>query len=258
MKWLERKVEPDTARFYIKYLDEYLMDSITDVQQVIEILSSIDSIGKRRWFERGFRNLLNFLEIKGYPLDFIERFRKAVKVENAGVREIFIDTNELLEAWRDKISRRSRKMQILFKLFVYSGVRGKQAVAMLNNFDPLKIVYKDRIARYPIANISKGSKKGYWVYMPSKFAKELVDFIKSFNGKMTKKTIDNMRFGRVSASTIRKWHLNFLIENGVPESVADFIQGRASLTVGSTHYLNKTKQADEWYSRVVDRFPIKG
>jgi len=38
---------------------------------------------------------------------------------------------------------------------------------------------------------------------------------------------------------MRKCHLNFLIENGIPESVADFIQGRASMTVDSAHYLAK-------------------
>jgi intergrase/recombinase len=42
-----------------------------------------------------------------------------------------------------------------------------------------------------------------------------------------------------------------MIENGIPESVADFIQGRASITVGSTYYLSKTNQADLFYSKVV-------
>ena len=48
------------------------------------------------------------------------------------------------------------------------------------------------------------------------------------------------------AKYLRKWHFNFLILNNVPESVADFIQGRAPSTVGSMHYLAKVKQADEW------------
>jgi len=39
--------------------------------------------------------------------------------------------------------------------------------------------------------------------------------------------------------------LQFLILNGVPKSVADFIQGRFSYTIGSMHYLAKVKQADE-------------
>ncbi len=36
-----------------------------------------------------------------------------------------------------------------------------------------------------------------------------------------------------SAKYLRKWNYNFLILNGIPESVADFIQGRALITVGS-------------------------
>ncbi|MEM1593672.1 MAG: integrase [Archaeoglobaceae archaeon] len=44
----------------------------------------------------------------------------------------------------------------------------------------------------------------------------------------------------------------YSIMNEVPESVANFIQGRASTTVGSAHYLAKTVQADNCYSKVVD------
>jgi len=42
-----------------------------------------------------------------------------------------------------------------------------------------------------------------------------------------------------------------MIEHGIPESVSDFIQGRASVTVGSAHYLAKTNQADIWYSKIL-------
>ncbi|RLI71077.1 hypothetical protein DRO97_10205 [Archaeoglobales archaeon] len=60
----------------------------------------------------------------------------------------------------------------------------------------------------------------------------------------------------ISAKTIRKWSDNFFVLHGVPESISDFMQGRASVTVGSKNYLNKVKQAVEWYRRVMDRFPI--
>ena len=46
--------------------------------------------------------------------------------------------------------------------------------------------------------------------------------------------------------------LGEFVINNVPEGVADFIEGRASATVGSMHYLSKAKQADFWYSNVVD------
>jgi len=56
------------------------------------------------------------------------------------------------------------------------------------------------------------------------------------------------------AKYLRKWNYNSLILNGAPESVADFIQGRSSITVGAMHYLAKAKQADEWYSKEAEQF----
>ena len=52
---------------------------------------------------------------------------------------------------------------------------------------------------------------------------------------------------------LRKWHYNYLLENGVPEDVVDFIQGRSPLKIGSMHYLAKVKQADHFYSRIADK-----
>lgn len=65
-----------------------------------------------------------------------------------------------------------------------------------------------------------------------------------------------IRSGRVTAKTIRKWHLNTMIKEGITESVADFIQGRESATVGSAHYLNKIQQATDQYSKLIGKFPI--
>lgn len=55
---------------------------------------------------------------------------------------------------------------------------------------------------------------------------------------------------------LRKWQYNFLIYQGVPESVVDFIQGRSSESVGSMHYLSKVKQADYWYGKALDNLNV--
>jgi intergrase/recombinase len=47
-----------------------------------------------------------------------------------------------------------------------------------------------------------------------------------------------------------------LFYNNVPEGVADFIEGRASSSVGSMHYLSKAKQADYWYEQVADALNV--
>ena len=45
-----------------------------------------------------------------------------------------------------------------------------------------------------------------------------------------------------------------MLYNNVPESVADFIQGRASRSISSRHYLAKSQQAEFWYSKLIPVF----
>lgn len=40
-----------------------------------------------------------------------------------------------------------------------------------------------------------------------------------------------------------------MVKLGVPESVADFIQGRAPQRIGAKHYMSLVKQADNYYGR---------
>ncbi len=134
-------------------------------------------------------------------------------------------------------------------MLVYSGIRLSQAVEMLANFDVqnLIVIEEKGIARYPIISTSKGNKRGFFAYMPADFAKKLRKIEISYS-----RAKDLIKHERVSANTIRKWHYNFLIMHGVPPEVADFIQGRRPANVGAMHYLAKARQADEFYSKIVN------
>ena len=59
--------------------------------------------------------------------------------------------------------------------------------------------------------------------MPVEFVEELEN-IKIYENYWT--YAKELKYGKVNANSIRKWNYNFLILNGVPESVADFIQGK--------------------------------
>jgi len=48
---------------------------------------------------------------------------------------------------------------------------------------------------------------------------------------------------------LRKYAYDKLLELGVPESVADFIQGRAPKRIGAKHYLDLRRRADQYYPR---------
>ena len=47
-----------------------------------------------------------------------------------------------------------------------------------------------------------------------------------------------------------------MAEYDVRESIAEFIQGRKSLPIGTIHYLKVKEEAIKEYAKIVDKFPI--
>ncbi len=247
----QEKLTEKTAMDYLSVLER------NEDKLEVYLPFDLENVEIKKGLALALRNFLNFLEdreidrINGYSVD---KWRKKIPIPTAKVQEIYITNEELLEAY-EKLKGKKPIYKTIFKMVVYSGARLKHIYEALKSFDPEKVVIVDNIARYPIASLTKGAKKGYWLYFPAEFLDELK------KAKITQeyKTIQKkIAHGRVNAETIRKWHFNFMIiENDVPESTADFIQGRRPATVGSAHYLNKTKKADKEYRKIVDKFPIQ-
>ena len=202
--------------------------------------------------ERGLRNLFNYFEDKeiddvcGYSL---EKWRRFVKIKKSGVVEIYVKDEEIKKGYEEC----PEEMKPIYSLLVYSGNRLTHIHRMLKNFDERNIVIEGEVAHYPTSDLSSGTKKTFHLFFPTSYIPELRKLcsLKSYCSVMK-----DIRSGRVTAKTIRKWHLNVMIKEGITESVADFIQGRASATVGSAHYLNKIQQAVDQYRRVIGKFPI--
>ncbi|RLI72994.1 integrase [Archaeoglobales archaeon] len=225
-RWIYSRINPKTAGDYVNYLDRYVKNIvITSPQEINHILLSIEKEGVRRWVVKALRSFLNFLE-EVYGFDDIElnAYRKVLKITRSGVRHVFVSDEEIVEA-HEHVNDRFKKV---FELIVFSGIRLKQAIEMLRNFNPnnLNIIEPKGIARYPIIETSKGTKKGFFAYMPLEFAKQLEKMKLKY-----KQTRDAITYKRVSANSIRKWHYNFMISNGIPPDIADFIQGRAAKSV---------------------------
>ncbi len=192
------------------------------------------------------RNFINFLEEKEIITpEQANRLRRPLKTVRSKADAYFPSDEEVINAFNRFNDVRYR---IVFKVLAYSGIRITEAEKFLNEFDKRRLMVNGNIAKYPLF-FERSSKKSYFVYLPSKFAENLERV------NITHHSIENYFSRRgFCAKYLRKWNYNFLILNGVPESVADFIQGRTSITVGSMHYLAKVRQADEWYSRIVDKF----
>jgi intergrase/recombinase len=200
--------------------------------------------------ERGLRNLLNYFEdeeiddICGYGID---KWRRYIKIKKSGVCEIYITDAEIKEAY----DACSDDLKTIYSLLIYSGNRLSHIYQMLKTFDERNIVIDGDVAHYPTSSFSKGTKRTFQIYFPASFIPKLKNIgnICSYYS-LLKQT----KFKRVSSKTIRKWHLNLMIKEGVTESLADFIQGRAPATVGSAHYLNKVQHAKDEYRRIMGEF----
>ncbi|AFV23643.1 hypothetical protein Mpsy_1435 [Methanolobus psychrophilus R15] len=199
---------------------------------------------------RGLWNLFNYCEdeeidiLAGHAL---EKWRRFVKIPKSGVTEVYITDEEVHEAYVSCPS----ELKILFKLLICSGNLLAHLYLMLQRFDEKKVVIDGDIAHYPSSEFSSGNKRTFQIFFPTAY---ILD-IKSFQSPDKYKTVSKkLQVRRVSAKTIRKWHLNVMIKEGVTESLADFIQGRAPATVGSAHYLNKVQQAKEEYRRILANF----
>jgi intergrase/recombinase len=245
--WLKnRNISEGTQRDYYNSLTKFFTNPDISISKPQEF----NAIQLKDKEERGLRNLMNYFEdediaeIAGYTLG---KWRRFIKIKQSGVVEVYITDEELREA----LDACAGDIKPILQLLIYSGNRLSHVHAMVETFDERNIVIDGEVAHYPSSAFSSGTKRTFQIFFPTSFIPVLNSIGKPYTYNHYMK---RLRYGRVTAKTIRKWHLNLMVSEGVPESIADFIQGRAPVTVGSAHYLNKVKQAKEAYRRFVEKF----
>ncbi len=248
-EWLSisRKVSEKTRKDYLKALDYFFARYI--IKTGPDIKKFLDKEGNKRNIANGLRVFLTFLAERDY-IDYDVAMiikKRFIKAKPIGVKRVYINDEELREAY-EEVKKRGFKKQLLFELLVFTGLRLTHVVELMNTYDPNQLyVVNDKVARYPLMITDRGNKKAYWAYMPLELAKKLTRMKVNY-----KSAQDWPQHGKVSAATIRKWFSTFLARQGVSAEIIDFIQGRAPRSVLERHYLNMTVLADEAYSRVVD------
>ncbi|MHB8357956.1 MAG: integrase [Thermoplasmataceae archaeon] len=223
-----------------KYLKEdFDKETIQSAKELSEIILS----GRTQYIRTVARVYLNFLEENEILSDDdANYFRKAIPSRKTSP-DGFIPSDEKVKEVLRKIDNPS--MKTAFLVLATSGIRIMELVKMIKEFDKDKLIVNHKIAKYPL-NYFRGHKKVFYVYMPKNLTLSLERT--DFNDDAISNYFSELG---LSPKYLRKWQYNFLIYQGVPEGVADFIQGRSSESVGSMHYLSKVKQADYWYSNAV-------
>ncbi|MCL5667524.1 MAG: hypothetical protein M1593_00710 [Candidatus Thermoplasmatota archaeon] len=162
-------------------------------------------------------------------------FRKALPSRKTQVDGFVLTDQDAKNAYQ-KI--KNEKDRTLYQVLAFSGIRITELVKMLNDFAPSKLITDKGISEYPL-NYNRGNKRSQYVYMPS----QLTDKLHRFYTHKDTVSYEIGQYG-IAPKYLRKWLYNFLILNNVPESVSDFIEGRASETTESLKRPNNIKYRD--------------
>ena len=234
LKGLNQRYMHDLTR----NLPHLITSPVSSPQELINI------IGENKYSGALIRNYINFLESNQYIHQEVARkFKAVIPRRKTGVDNYVPIDNTIVEAFRHLQSERDK---IVFKLLMFSGIRISEAIKMLTEFDESKLTVNEKFMKYSLS-WDRGNKRVSYVYLPISMKNELHRFY------LTHKIVGSLQKSGLSPKYLRKWFYNFAIYNGVPESVADYIEGRAGSTVGSLHYLARTQQADFWYQKLVEK-----
>ena len=238
-KWMEQKgfssgYKSDIMR-YLKQIEKKEIHQISELREIVSSSSSSMALT----VIRAYINFLLDNEIINEESAIY--FRKALPSRKTNP-DGYVPTDNDVKNTYQRI--KNERYRLLFQILASSGIRVTELVKMLGEFDKSKLITDGRISKYPL-NYNRGNKRSQYVYMPTELGMKLHRFY------IHKDTVSaNLRKYGVAPKYLRKWFYNFLIINNVPESVADFIEGRAPESVGSMHYLSKVKQADYWYDKI--------
>lgn len=180
------------------------------------------------------------------PKETVKLYLEQIKAKRTKV-DVYVPSTEELVATYNKIKSHP-DLSLLYMVLATSGIRYVEAYDFLTTYKPERLRIIGNFGVYAVAD-TRHTKTINNIYLPlfvCKRLRHITGTYQSLRVRLRKKG------GTVSFKYLRKWHYNFMLYNGIPESVADFIQGRASNSVSANHYLAKGQQAEYWYQQIVD------
>jgi intergrase/recombinase len=242
MKYLESK---RYSAGYTKTILSYLTRHIQEITSPMDIVKAYANLtyGRQHNLNRALSVLLKFYEIKGYPKDFLNSLREAMPKDNIGFDLKVPCESDIMESL-NKLKRIPTKYQALYNLLLDSGLRVTEALKAINSrCEHIKVngFYRCTLGYF------RTSKLAYAAYF-TEATHELILKLKEPIKECGARRYYN-KYGFVTPKYLRKYAFNKMIELGIPESVADFIQGRTPKKIGAKHYMALVRQSDAFYGR---------
>jgi intergrase/recombinase len=204
-----------------------------------------DKINKDETTVKMLRLILNYCEIKEiFTTEQLLQCRKKLKNHKSGI-DNHVPTDQEVQ---HTLSQLSPNNQLVYLVYLVSGVRKIEGDYLLTNIDKLKTQEMDGFVKVTM-NYLRNTKNSYFCYLPLEvYSKLSTDYkllsISSLEQEIKRKKLIPIKY-------CRKWFYTKCIELGIPESIADYYQGRSANSIGSNHYLSRQMLADKNYSKIV-------
>jgi len=254
IKWLQNKAEfQDYLQSkhynprYVQTILSYLEKNVKELgvpMDVVRIFAKL-SQGQQHNLNRAIRALFNFLELKGIEKTYLDSLRKAIPQDITGVDLRVPVESEILDSLR-RLSKMPPKYRALYSLLLDSGLRLTEGVRLINHFEG--VIEINGFYRCTLGYF-RGSKLAYAAY----FTPFTFDLILKNREKVDDRTSSHYfkKFKYVAPKYLRKFAFDTMISENlsIPESVADFVEGRVPKKIGAKHYTALLRQADSFYGK---------
>jgi len=246
LKWLETK---NYSKVYVQTILSYLRRFIGVLSRPMDIINAFHGLtsGQQHNLDRAVRAVLNFYEEMGIDEFYLKSFRKAIPSVSVGVDLKIPEEMEILDSLM-KIPRAPLKYKALWNLLLDSGLRITEAVRLINNFKGATQI--NGAARCELGYF-RGSKLAYFGYMTY----GTLDLVEKVAGDHIEDQNASHYYPKIKCicgKYLRKFAFDTMIGLDVPESVADFIQGRVPVKIGAKHYMALVRKADQFYPRYAE------
>jgi intergrase/recombinase len=252
LKWAQNRVEfveylqsKSNNERYVKSLLSYLDKNFAVIREpmdVVRIFAKLSS-GQQHNLSRGLRNFFNFSELKGSDPTYLNTLRKAIPKDITNCDLKVPLKSEILASVR-KLGKIPIKYQALYNLLLDSGLRLIEGVRLMNKFEtPTQVQSFHRCT----LGYFRGSKVAYAAY----FTSHTLALIQLNQEEVEDRSASRYfrKYGFIAPKYLRKFAFDTMISEqlSIPESVADFIEGRLSKKIGARHYCALLRQADGHY-----------
>ena len=238
---------------YFKSMLSYLDKNVKVIRgpmDVLRIFSGL-SVGQKHNLIRGVQNLFSFLRAQGFSRDYLDVLRMNLPKDEVGFDLRIPTTEEIVRSLR-VMSEACLKYKSLYNLVVDSGLRLVEACRLMSSFGELKVERFDDFCVVPLGFFRR-SKLAYFGFMTDDTF-TLVDQVKEEIDWESAVTYIRKHPGAVAFKYLRKFANDTMTDEelNIPESVADFIQGRTPKSIGARHYMKLKRKAVQFYPRYAE------